>query len=195
MHEPKYYNQLRNRIFLITVFTSLIPIALIAIISGYQFHTAYKSKTMAYLSEYVQKHAQSIDAFLANSIGAIKIIAQSNSVEKLNDSSHLNNMLMILQSTKEGTFVDLGLVRDDGIQTAYAGPFKFGMAFYGSARWFQEAIQNSYYISDVFLGLRGMPHFVATIRIEDKGILDTSIHHRFCHFYKSCRKSQNWRNR
>jgi two-component system NtrC family sensor kinase len=169
MHEPKYYNQLRNRIFLITVFTSLIPIALIAIISGYQFHTAYKSKTMAYLSEYVQKHAQSIDAFLANSIGAIKIIAQSNSVEKLNDSSHLNNMLMILQSTKEGTFVDLGLVRDDGIQTAYAGPFKFGMAFYGSARWFQEAIRNSYYISDVFLGLRGMPHFVATIRIEDKG--------------------------
>ncbi|MEJ5300335.1 MAG: ATP-binding protein [Thermodesulforhabdaceae bacterium] len=169
MHEPRHYIQLRNRIFLITVCTSLIPIALVAIISGYQFHTAYKSKTLAYLSEYVQKHAQNIDAFLANNVEAVKIIAQSNNIEQLGNPDHLNNLLRILQSTKEGTFVDLGFIRDDGFQISYAGPFKFGMAFYGSSKWFQQALQNSYYISDVFLGLRGIPHFATTVRIEEKG--------------------------
>ncbi|MBW1800279.1 MAG: cache domain-containing protein, partial [Deltaproteobacteria bacterium] len=50
------------------------------------------------------------------------------------------------------------------IQVAYAGPFKLGKALYSSAEWFHEAMQRDYFISDVFLGLRGLPHFIITVR-------------------------------
>lgn len=167
MHEPKYYNQLRNRIFLTIVFTSLIPVIFIALLTGYLFHTSYKSKVVDYLSELVQKHAQNIDAFLGNSLATVQIMARSYNVKELMDSNNLSRILLNLQSAYGGVFVDLGLVRDDGFQLAYAGPFNLGMAFYGSSEWFKQAVERPYVISDVFLGLRGLPHFVIAVNMKD----------------------------
>ena len=59
-------------------------------------------------------------------------------------------------------FVDIGLVNSEGVQIAYAGPFNLTMADYASARWFQEARLREHYVSDVFAGLRGTPHFIVT---------------------------------
>jgi len=47
---------------------------------------------------------------------------------------------------------------------AYAGPFKLGKALYSNARWFQMAMKSDYFKSDVFLGLRGLPHFIIAVR-------------------------------
>ncbi|MCX7822107.1 MAG: ATP-binding protein [Syntrophobacterales bacterium] len=168
MHEPRYYTQLRNRIFLIIVSTSLIPVIFIAMVTGYMFHTSYKAKIVGYLSELIQKHAQSIDSFLANSVSTVTMITLSNDAKKLQDPDHLSNIISVLQTSHGGVFVDIGFIREDGIQVAYAGPFKLGMAFYGNSEWFREAIKNPYSISDVFLGLRGLPHFVIAVRLEDE---------------------------
>jgi two-component system NtrC family sensor kinase len=59
-----------------------------------------------------------------------------------------------------GAFVDLGLVSSDGIQVAYAGPFNLHMADYSAASWFHEAMASENFVSDVFAGLRGSPHFI-----------------------------------
>ncbi|MCK5724607.1 MAG: two-component sensor histidine kinase, partial [Gammaproteobacteria bacterium] len=61
-------------------------------------------------------------------------------------------------------FVDLGVISENGIQIAYAGPFKLGKALYSQADWFQKAMKSKYFISDVFLGLRGLPHFIVAVR-------------------------------
>lgn len=167
MHEPKHYSQLRNRIFMIIMCTSFIPVILIAIVTGYMFHTSYKSKVLAYLSELVQKHAQNIDTFLADSLATVRMVAISSKVEELQDPNYLSNIVSALQISHSGVFVDLGFVRDDGLQVAYAGPFKFGMAYYGNAEWFVRAKESPHFISDVFLGLRGLPHFVIAVRVED----------------------------
>jgi len=55
------------------------------------------------------------------------------------------------------------VVNSQGIQIAYAGTFKLGQANYASAEWFQKAMQQPYFISDVFLGLRNQPHFIVTV--------------------------------
>ncbi|MBW1775446.1 MAG: GHKL domain-containing protein, partial [Deltaproteobacteria bacterium] len=61
-------------------------------------------------------------------------------------------------------FVDLGVINERGIQVSYAGPFKLGKAFYADAVWFQKTMKRHYFISDVFLGLRGLPHFIVAVR-------------------------------
>jgi two-component system NtrC family sensor kinase len=54
------------------------------------------------------------------------------------------------------------------VQIAYAGPFNLESADYSSAAWYQQAVAQESYISDVFAGLRGSPHFiVATTRVVD----------------------------
>lgn len=60
--------------------------------------------------------------------------------------------------------MDLGIVNQDGKQIAYAGPFKLDQANYAKAPWFKEAMNEDVFISDVFLGLRGLPHFIISIR-------------------------------
>ena len=60
--------------------------------------------------------------------------------------------------------MDLGVVDAEGIQEAYAGPFKLAKAYYGDADWFRAAIKTDSVISDVFLGLRGLPHFIVAVQ-------------------------------
>ena len=71
---------------------------------------------------------------------------------------------MMLQDAFGPVFVDLGVVNDQGLQVAYAGPFKLGKALYWDADWFQKAMKSEVFISDVFLGLRGLPHFIIAVR-------------------------------
>jgi two-component system NtrC family sensor kinase len=42
-------------------------------------------------------------------------------------------------------------------------------AQYSEAIWFNKAIKKEFYISDVFLGLRGLPHFIASVRVNHRG--------------------------
>ncbi len=56
-----------------------------------------------------------------------------------------------------------------GIQVAYAGPFRLKEVDYSRADWFRKALENENYISDVFPGLRGIPHFIVTTRVDYRG--------------------------
>ena len=89
--------------------------------------------------------------------------------EQMNDSGFLSERLSTLRAIYGRSFVDLGVVDEHGIQTAYAGPFKLENADYSNAQWFKDAMQRHEYISDVFPGLRGIPHFIVTIRQQHQG--------------------------
>ncbi len=58
----------------------------------------------------------------------------------------------------------------DGIQAAYVGEFALAGKEYGEAPWYRETLKNGYYVSDVFLGYRNVPHFVVAVtrRIGEK---------------------------
>jgi len=66
-------------------------------------------------------------------------------------------------------FVDLGVINAQGLQVAYAGPFKLGKALYSNANWFKMTMKSEYFKSDVFLGLRGLPHFIIAVRENCNG--------------------------
>jgi two-component system, NtrC family, sensor kinase len=70
----------------------------------------------------------------------------------------------VLQEEYSFVFVDLGLIDEKGRQVSYAGPFELHMADYSRAEWFQRAIRSHGFVSDVFLGLRGHPHFIVAVK-------------------------------
>jgi two-component system NtrC family sensor kinase len=69
-----------------------------------------------------------------------------------------------MQQEESPALVDLGVVNSRGTQVAYAGPFRLARVDYSDADWYQQAMHQEYFISDVFRGLRGLPHFIVAVR-------------------------------
>ncbi|MFH1935644.1 MAG: ATP-binding protein [Pseudomonadota bacterium] len=173
-----YYHSLTRNMLLTVIIVSFTPMILVSGIILYQFQTSYHEKVHAHLEELVQKHKQNIDSFLQEKLGDIRFLADNFNFEELSDESFLRDRLESLQKEFGLVFVDLGVIRENGIQVAYAGPFKLGKALYSQADWFQKAMKSQYFISDVFLGLRGLPHFIIAVRdnwMGEKWILRATI--------------------
>ncbi len=166
--KAKYKALFRNRMLTIII-VSFTPMILISGIILYQFYTSYHEKVYAHLETIVKKHKRNIDSFLKEKLGNIRFIARTFSFEELSDESFLQDRLVTLQQMFGHVFVDMGVINEQGIQVSYAGPFKLGKALYSEADWFQKAKESEYVISDVFFGLRGLPHFIIAVRENHNG--------------------------
>ena len=164
-----YYRSLIRNIVILVIVVSLTPMFLVSGIILYQFRDSYSEKIHAHLGELVLNHKQNIDTFLKEKLKHIRFLAKSYSFEELSDEAFLQDMLLNLQEGFSPFFVDLGVINERGVQVAYAGPYKLGGAVYSEADWFKEAFQKPYYISDVFLGLRGLPHFIIAVKEDWQG--------------------------
>ncbi|MCU0614753.1 MAG: ATP-binding protein [Desulfobacterales bacterium] len=149
---------------LIVIIVSLTPMILVSAMILGEFKQSYREKVYAHLSLQVLKHKTIIDSFLTERLNNIQQLAENCDFEMFKDDHFLESRLAILQNTYGIVFEDLGLIDENGIQVAYAGPYKLIKAEYADAEWFNEAINQDHYISDVFLGLRRLPHFIVSVK-------------------------------
>ena len=159
-----YYRSLMRNMVITVILVSFAPLILVSGIILDRFQTAYRKKTYAHLEELVQKHQHDIDGFLKERLGNLRFLATSCGAADLSDSRFLRRQLEALQTQYGPVFVDLGVVNEQGKQIAYAGPFQLSHAQYANAGWFQKSLNSRHQISDVFLGLRGLPHFIITVK-------------------------------
>ena len=160
----RYYYSLTRNMLLVIILVAIMPMIVVSSIILYEFDISYHEKVHAHLEELVLKHKHNIDGFLKQKLGDIRLLGKTFSYEELRHESFLRNRLELLQEIYGPVFVDLGVINARGLQVAYAGPFKLGKALYSNARWFQMAMKSDYFKSDVFLGLRGLPHFIIAVR-------------------------------
>lgn len=177
-NDKKYLSLFIKSRSLSVLLTSITPLILVSVIILYQFYSSYSEKVNDHLETLVVKHKHIIDSFLEEKLGNIRFLAENFSLEELSDDSFLRNQLTLLQQDYDSVFVDLGVINSKGIQVAYAGPFKLGEANYSEYEWYKKAIVNQYFISDVFLGLRGLPHFIVAVKEtqnDDQWIIRATI--------------------
>jgi len=163
-----YYRLLNRNIILIIFLVSVIPLVIVSTTIYYQFRASYHEKVYDHLSELVDRHTRHIDHFLKDKLGEIRFLADSYGLDKMKEEAFLQARLAALQKSFSQVYVDLGVINASGHQIAYAGRFKLARADYSDAEWFRKAIQSDFFISDVFLGLRGMPHFIIAVRSSGK---------------------------
>jgi len=162
-----YYHSLTQKMVLIVIIVSLTPMILVSAMILGEFKQSYREKVYAHLSLQILKHKTIIDNFLTERLNNIEFMTESCDFEQFKDENFLETRLAILQNTYGIVFEDLGLINEQGIQVAYAGPYKLIKAEYADATWFNEAIKQDHYISDVFLGLRRLPHFIVAVKKND----------------------------
>ncbi|MEA3434861.1 MAG: ATP-binding protein [Thermodesulfobacteriota bacterium] len=160
----QYYRSLTRNIMLTIITVSFIPVFFVSSTIYYQFRNSYREKVLAHLQELVQKHQQRIDDFLKEKLAEVKFMSVSFNLNELSNEAFLKDKLKTLRQEYSSVFVDLGVVDNQGKQIAYAGPFNLEQAIYAEMDWFQKAMKHDYVISDVFLGLRGMPHFIVAVK-------------------------------
>jgi two-component system NtrC family sensor kinase len=138
----------------------------------------------------VRDHHQMIDSFLMERKEDLNFIQKAYTFKELSHPEKLQTIFHLLQN-KSDTFVDLGIFNADGLHIAYEGPFKLVGKVYQKEKWFIEVMEKGYFISDVFLGFRNVPHFIIAVARQEgewKWVLRATIDtYKFNQLVKSVR--------
>ncbi len=147
----------------LTAGVSLIPLIFMATIDYNVTQDAIESEILLRTSRLVSNTRQTISFFLDERKFALNFVIHDNSLESLKNSVRLSEILENLKKSLGG-FRDLGVIDDSGVQINYVGPYELIGVDYSAQAWYREVLERSIYISDVFLGLRNVPHFVIAVK-------------------------------
>lgn len=115
----KYYRSLTRKMMFTVIIVSFAPMILVSGVIFNQFRDVYKDKAYAHLSVLIKRHQHNIDNFLNEKMNDIRFLAKTFRFEELNDESFLRNKLAILQQEYDTVIEDLGVINEQGIQSAY----------------------------------------------------------------------------
>jgi two-component system NtrC family sensor kinase len=162
------YATMKKTILACMILVPVIPFILVLGVGYYHFTTSLESSTISSMKRIIEDHRQMIDSFLRERKADLEFILNSYTYETLAEPGTLSDILTQLQK-KSGAFVDLGLFNKDGIHVNYQGPYKLAGRDYGQEDWFRQVIKEGYYISDIFMGFRRIPHFIIAVSLQDAG--------------------------
>lgn len=162
------YKRIRKYILTSMILVPFIPFILILGIGYFHFTTSLANTSIASMSRIVKDHRQMVESFLMERKADLEFILYFHSFDDLSQPDKLRNVYDHLQK-KSNAFADLGIFNESGVHVAYHGPYRLSGKVYKDADWFKEVIRKGYYISDVFLGYRNIPHFIIAITWEENG--------------------------
>jgi two-component system NtrC family sensor kinase len=162
------FQKLRTKIILMTLLFSIVPLLCLGASIYLQYRQAYRENVIESLRARVQNRSSHLETFLNERIAQLITVARVLSIDGLKEEAFLNTVFQALQSHSK-SFIDLGVIDQDGTHLAYVGPYaeQLKTANYSREQWFHEVISSGFYVSDVMLGFRKVPHiFLAVTRVE-----------------------------
>ena len=147
---------------------SLIPLIALGVTMYSMFASAYNAKVQENMATLAENKRQGIDLFLREQVSQLRTMAHSHSIEDLSSPGKLEGILTTMQLSSR-TFIDLGLINEDGVHVSYSGPYNLSQANYVNERWFNQVMVRKVYVSDVFEGFRGFPHMIIAVTKQEKG--------------------------
>jgi two-component system NtrC family sensor kinase len=166
------FSAIKNYVLTSMILVPVIPFILILSIGFYHFKTSLETGTIANMKRIVEDHRQLIESFLDERRADLEFVCDAYTFEELSNPKTLRNIFDHLQK-RSNAFVDIGVFNRDGVHLAYHGPHRLEGKIYKDADWFHKVMDQGYFISDVFLGYRNIPHFI--IAVARKGLHDAWV--------------------
>ncbi|MGD9504035.1 MAG: ATP-binding protein [Syntrophobacteraceae bacterium] len=160
--DDKGYRRLWWKIVATTLGFSLIPLFTVGLAIYNQAFVAYKDKTMEGLRTMAENRRDAIDLFLDERIAQLYTLANTSSFENLSKEGELDRVFTLMQ-VRSKSFVDLGVIDEEGSHVAYSGPYKLRGLNYKNEEWFHLTMLRGVYVSDIFTGFRKLPHFIIAV--------------------------------
>lgn len=159
---------LGTKITLTALGFSLIPLFALGATMYAMFSSAYQSKVRTNLVSLSENKRQGVDLFLREQVSQLRTVAYSHSMDHLSVQENLDKILATMQLSSK-TFIDLGVIDEEGRHLAYAGPYNLSQVNYKKEDWFHQVMRRKVYVSDVFEGFRGFPHMIIAVQKQEKG--------------------------
>lgn len=167
--DDRYYRGLAAKMVVVIVVVSLTPLMLIAALTRDYFQVAYRQEVVDHLRERLLRHRQHVENFLAERVGAVRLVARSFTLEQLSDEPFLRARLATLQDEYGPSFQDLGVLTDRGTVVSYTRQYPLRESDYSRAPWFRQALAKSYSVSDISRGSGGASRLVIAVRQQADG--------------------------
>jgi two-component system NtrC family sensor kinase len=166
-----YFQQLRRRLRWRLLIAYIAPFVLLSIYFHLQYTSSLRVGIDTHLKSIADNQRNTVDLYLQTRAADLLRILQSLDPFESPPEGAMQAALEQLQADSSA-FVDVGLFGRDGTLVAYAGPFPHlqGRSYAGE-EWFTSirATDGTSFISDVYLGFRGKPHFIIAVTRDVAG--------------------------
>ncbi len=165
-HGRAYFDQLRRRLRWQLLIVYAVPLLLLSAYFHFDYNLTMREGVYNHLTSVAEHQRNMVDLFLRERVANLKGAFRSHWVSDQPTARTLENDLKALQEESD-SFVDLGLFGPDGVLVAYAGPHTYLVGKnYSQESWYQKVSNQprDYFISDVYMGFRGKPHFIVAVR-------------------------------
>jgi signal transduction histidine kinase len=139
-----------------------VPLLLAATIGYYSYSNTTEQLAVSAIRQSAMDHRDMIDAFLKERRSDLEGFLDLIPTENMTSETGRNEIGLMLR-TGGNAFSDIGLIDPDGVQVLYVGNYELVRKKYRDALWYRQALEKGYYVSDVFLGYRNVPHFVVAV--------------------------------
>lgn len=162
MERSRKYHGIRRVLLLSMIVVPLVPLIVAASI-GYLSHVRSTERlALSAVRLSVVDHGDMITFFLderrTDLTEALDLLGS-----KVEDSVKVRAMLANLRNVKRETYSDLGLVDPAGNQVVYVGEYPLENKNYRESSWYVNTLEKGYNISDIYIGLRGVPHLNVSV--------------------------------
>ena len=158
-----YYARQKRLFVVVVILVAIIPLVSISWTASHFYQKSWLDKTTVELTSLANSRREIIDLFLDSQENILAGYAELYDLDWLSIPGNLEKLFKAMNH--QGVIVDLGLIASDGSHRNYVGPFAEDLKDknYAEARWFAEVMRSGRYISDVFTGYRGVPHFIVAV--------------------------------
>ena len=139
-----------------------IPLIFTTILYSYEYNQLVRHEEHDQLSSNAQSAKKILETFMDELTSTARFVSEEYSYEELLDQKTASELLIRLKKTYDG-IVDLGVLDTNGIQKIYAGPFHLQEYDYSKQEWYNRVLARKIDISEIFMGFRGLPHFVISV--------------------------------
>ncbi|MFH1177433.1 MAG: ATP-binding protein [Acidobacteriota bacterium] len=147
------------------VLVSVLPLLVIGLANFALFYALNRSIVVEQHANFLRQHKESTEAFLHNVTSQVATLAHQFTLAELL-AGNLERVFRVI-TLQEGVLTDVGIIDSQGQHLKYVGPYDLAGKNYRDTEWFRQVVENRVHVSDVFLGFRGVPHFVIAVKREE----------------------------
>jgi two-component system NtrC family sensor kinase len=156
------YRSLKRRLILSMLLVCLAPLLLVGGAAYFQFQHYAERMVLDQQERLVLNHRDFIESYIRERVAELQAATNAFSREQLL-SGELPRLFAVMQQGS-GIYSDIGIIDDRGRHQMYVGPYNLAGRDYSRADWFLKLAHQDVVISDLFLGYRGVPHFIIAVK-------------------------------
>jgi signal transduction histidine kinase len=163
MKKDMLFSGVHRLLFVSMLVVPAIPLLLAAVIGFYSFVQTTERLAVSAILQAAVDHKVMIASFLDERRSDLESFLGLAPQDMLESPAEAQAEIEQMRQVSGSVFSDVGLIGPDGRQAAYVGPYDLAGKDYRAAPWYVETLKKGYFVSDVFLGYRNVPHFVIAV--------------------------------